>query len=266
MNEKIYNNIGINYSINRTADQRIVASIVELLNLPVGSIIADIGAGTGNYSNALANLGYKIKAIEPSEEMQRQAVSNNNVDWYLASAESIPLPDHSVDGVLIVLAIHHFSSLQAAAKEIRRVCPNGPIVAFTLDPRQGEEPWFKKYFPEAYQKDFISFPPIDEVGDMIAAAEGWEKTIRKFPLPHDLLDKNMYSGWNKPEIYLDHQFRQNVSGLALASKSVVQKGIESLKNDLETGKWNEKFGYLRKQISFDVGFRFIKCVKSKQEM
>lgn len=263
MYEIVYNAIGVNYTINRTADQRIVVSIVELLNLPTGSAIADIGAGTGNYSNALANLGYKIKAIEPSEEMQRQSIPNVNVDWYLGSAESIPLADNSVDGVIVVLSIHHFSSVQTAAKEIRRICPNGPIVALTFDPREGEEPWFKKYFPEIYQKDFISFPPIHEVADVIADEGQWNKTIRKFPLPHDLLDKNMYSGWNKPEIYLDPRFRQNVSGLALASQNVIQKGIEGLRNDLETGKWDKEFGYLRNQKSFDPGFRFFKCLKSK---
>jgi len=262
MNENKYNTIGVNYKINRTADYRIVSSIVGLLNLPTGATIADIGAGTGNYSNALAILGYKIKAIEPSEEMQRQAIPNGNVEWYSGSAESIPLSDNSVDGVIIVLSIHHFSSVRTAAKEIRRICPNGPIVVFTFDPRQGEEPWLKKYFPEVYQKDFNSFPPINEVADVIAEEGQWKKTIQKFPLPHDLQDKNMYAGWNKPEIYLDPRFRQNVSGLALASRSVIQKGIEELRSDIETGKWDNKFGYLRNQNSFDAGFRFIKCVVS----
>jgi len=261
MNEKKYNAIGVNYKINRTADHRIVTSIVDLLNLPTGSTITDVGAGTGNYSNALANLGYKIKAIEPSEEMQRQSIPNVNVDWYLGSAESIPLADNSVNGVIVVLSLHHFSSVQSAAKEIRRICPNGPIIVFTLDPREGEEPWFKNYFPEVYQKDFNSFPPINEVADVIAEENQWEKTIRKFPLPHDLLDRNMYSGWNKPEIYLDPRFRQNVSGLALTSKSLVQKGVENLRTDLETGKWDEKYGHLRNRMFFDAGFRFIKCTK-----
>jgi ubiquinone/menaquinone biosynthesis C-methylase UbiE len=260
MEEKIYNTIGVNYIINRTADYRIIEIIVELLNLPAGSLIADIGAGTGNYSNALADRGYKVRAIEPSEEMQRQAIPNGNVEWHSGSAEAIPLADHSVDGVIIVLALHHFSSLPLAAIEIRRICPQGPIVVFTFDPRQGKEPWFKTYFPEVYQKDFLLFPPIDGVADVFANEDQWQKAIRKFSLPHDLTDKNMYSGWNRPEIYLDPQFRQNVSGLALASVHNVQKGLDSLKNDLETGKWDEEYGYLRNQISFDAGFRFIKCL------
>jgi ubiquinone/menaquinone biosynthesis C-methylase UbiE len=261
MSGKIYNAIGKNYQINRTADPNIIEKIIELLNLATGSIITDIGAGTGNYANALADLGYRIKAIEPSQEMQRQGKPHFNVQWYSGSAEAIPLSDNSVDGVFVVLALHHFSSVPSAAKEISRICPKGPIVVFTFDPRQGEEPWFKNYFPEVYQKDFSSFPPINEVADRIAHEGRWNKTISKFPLPHDISDKNMYAGWNKPEIYLDPQFRQNVSGLALASKSMVQKGVDTLKNDLETGKWDKEYGYLRNQMSFDAGFRFIQCLK-----
>jgi ubiquinone/menaquinone biosynthesis C-methylase UbiE len=262
MNEKVYDTIGVNYRSNRAADRRIIEKVIELLNLSPGSTIGDIGAGTGNYANALASRGYRLKAIEPSEKMQKQAIPNDRVEWFLNSAESIPLSDDSVDGVIVVLALHHFSSLPMAAKEMRRTCSQGPIVVFTLDPRQGEKPWFNNYFPEVYQKDFKSFPPIDEVADMIAGEGRWEKIIQEFPLRHDLSDKNMYSGWNKPEIYLDPQFRQNVSGLALAPKSVVQRGTECLKNDLQTGKCDEKYGHLRNQRFFDAGFRFIKCLKT----
>lgn len=262
MNEQVYNSIGVNYKVNRTADHRIVDNILKLLNLPTGAIIADIGSGTGNYANDLADLGFIIRAVEPSQEMRGQATPHFNVQWYPGSAESIPLLENSVDGVIVILALHHFYSIPSAAIEIRRICPKGPIVVFTFDPRQGEKPWFENYFPEVYQKDFISFPPINEVADMIMNEGQGEITIQKFPLPYDLTDKNMYSGWNKPEIYLDPQFRQNVSGLALAPEGVVQKGLDTLKNDLETGKWDEKYGYLRNQMSFDSGFRFIKFRKS----
>ena len=58
MKKPLYDTIGKNYIINRKADTRITTSIIELLDLPVGSLVADIGAGTGNYSNSLADKGY----------------------------------------------------------------------------------------------------------------------------------------------------------------------------------------------------------------
>lgn len=79
MNKKPYDIIGANYNKNRNADKRILNFVRELLELPVGSTICDIGAGTSNYSNELATLGYKIKAIEPSENMKNQAIENKNL-------------------------------------------------------------------------------------------------------------------------------------------------------------------------------------------
>jgi len=258
MNEIIYNSIGTNYNTNRSADTRIINIVQDLLDLPIGSIIADIGAGTGNYSNAFADLGYKVKAVEPSEKMRKQAKANSNVTWISGTAESIPLPDNSVNGVILVLSIHHFSSLHEASTEMRKICPNGPIVVFTLDPREGKEPWFKNYFPEIYEQDFKSFPPIDTVANTIAMNGSWLSEIKPFPLPDDLSDKNMYSAWNEPERYFDAQFRQNTSGLAKADQSLVKAGLEKLKYDLELGVWDEKYGYLREEKEFDAGFRFVR--------
>jgi protein-L-isoaspartate O-methyltransferase len=76
VNSTPYDSIGRNYNQNRTADHRVLAAINELLELPLGSAIADVGAGTGNYSNALADLGYKLEAVEPAGEMRRQAIFN----------------------------------------------------------------------------------------------------------------------------------------------------------------------------------------------
>ena len=62
-----YDRIGFGYNQHRAAEPSVVQSLVRLLDLPVGSVIADVGAGTGNYSNALAGHGYKLYAIEPSD-------------------------------------------------------------------------------------------------------------------------------------------------------------------------------------------------------
>ncbi|MDF5732450.1 MAG: hypothetical protein PUP92_31745 [Rhizonema sp. PD38] len=46
----IYDSIGKQYTKTRIPDPRIVKTIINLLNLPQGSILADIGAGTGGYT------------------------------------------------------------------------------------------------------------------------------------------------------------------------------------------------------------------------
>ncbi len=59
----LFNKIGETYNKTRAADVRIISELIRLLGLQEGATIADIGAGTGNYSFALAKASYKIKAI-----------------------------------------------------------------------------------------------------------------------------------------------------------------------------------------------------------
>ena len=54
-----------------------MAELVRLLDLPADASIADIGAGTGNYANALAAAGYRVQAIEPSATMRAQATARS---------------------------------------------------------------------------------------------------------------------------------------------------------------------------------------------
>lgn len=254
----VYNAIGENYNRNRTADKRIVDTLIRLLNLPRGSVVADIGAGTGNYSNALADAGYRVEAIEPSHKMRGQASPHKNVTWISGVAEAIPLADNCVDGVIVVLALHHFASLRNAVSEMQRICPRGPIVIFTLDPREGQRLWIDDYFHDICKKDVILFKPVGEISGMIAKNGTWHITAESFPLPHDLADRNMLSAWREPERYLDDQFRQNTFGFALASVAVVEEGVLHLKHDLSSGRWDARYGNIRNQTHADCGFIFVK--------
>jgi ubiquinone/menaquinone biosynthesis C-methylase UbiE len=253
-----YDCIEMKYNSYRNADIRIVTILKELLGLPAGSTIVDVGAGTGNYTNALASMGYKIKAVEPSEVMRNQSVPSLNVEWLAGSAESIPLPDDSAAGVISTLAVHHFPDLQAAAAAMRRVCDNGPIVLFTIDPRRGESFWFREYFPGIYGRLFDAFVPVEELISAFTRTHDATATVRGFPLPHDLSDMNMHAGWNRPEVYLDPVARRGMSGFAMADHSEVQAGLDLLARDLELGEWEKRNGHLRTKENYDLGFIFVK--------
>lgn len=253
-----YNAIGMNYNSYRNADARIVAVLKELLGLPQGAVVVDVGAGTGNYSNALAALGYQVIAVEPSEVMREQCKPCPNVAWLAGSAESIPLPDASVDGLISTLAVHHFPDLSAAATEMWRVCGNSPMVLFTIDPRRGEPFWFREYFPGMYGRLFDTFVPVQDLISAFSGNRAVTASVRDFPLPCDLTDLNMHAGWNKPEVYLDPAARRGMSGFAMADQSEVQDGLKVLRRDLETGAWEKSNGQLRTKGSYDLGFIFVK--------
>jgi ubiquinone/menaquinone biosynthesis C-methylase UbiE len=253
----LYDQIGWRYHATRAADPRIVERLIDLLSLPSGQVVCDVGAGSGNYTIALAAHGYRLLAVEPSDVMRAQASPHPDVVWMEGSAERLPLPDACADGVICTLAAHHFTSLAEAAREMQRVCPKGPFVFFTMDPRAGDPTWFEGYFPEIRKNDFSLFPALVDVAQVISEATGRRGTIHEFPLPKDLIDQFMYAPWNLPEIYLDPTFRANTSGFASADPDVVNQRLAALRRDLESGAWDARYGALRSADAFDAGFRFI---------
>jgi SAM-dependent methyltransferase len=91
--------------------------------------VADIGAGTGKLTAALAGLGADVTAVEPDPQMLaelRRAMPE--VRSAPGSAEEIPLPDGSVDAVLAGQAMHWFD-MDRAMPEIARVLTPGGVFA-----------------------------------------------------------------------------------------------------------------------------------------
>jgi ubiquinone/menaquinone biosynthesis C-methylase UbiE len=252
----LYDSIGTNYKAHRKADLRIVSALCEALNLGYGDIVADIGAGTGNYSNALADKGFVVKAIEPSGEMHSQSVFHPNVEWFSGVAEHIPLADDSVSGITAILALHHFSSVTDATFEFARICPKGPVVVFTFDPRESEDFWLAEYFPLILKDAFRIFPPVADVAENLARRRKTSSVI-PFRLPSDLTDLFLAAGWSRPQMYLDPAIRQSMSGFAIADQSIVRSGVDRLAQDLSTGTWDTKFGKIRSRKTFDAGYRII---------
>lgn len=258
MENTIYDRIGEGYARHRHADPRIIDTIIELLELPSGSAIADVGAGTGNYSRALAKRGYAVKAIEPSNVMRSQAETAKSVEWLPGTAESIPLPTGSVVAAMGIFSFHHFHDPAAGLAEMARVSKGGTVLLFTFDPREASGFWFSDYFPDIWRSAFSAFPPIGEVSKMVCASTKSLATIHSFELPQNLADLVAAAGWCRPEIYLDASIRSCMSAFSLADANTVAQGVRVLAKDLQSGLWDKKYGHLRSCNTLDVGYRFVK--------
>ncbi|MCK5829600.1 MAG: class I SAM-dependent methyltransferase [Methylococcales bacterium] len=256
MTNPIYDQIGLNYSKYRKADRRIVQMIINYLDVPVNGIIGDVGAGTGNYSQAIAEEGYKIKCIEPSGVMLSQKKMHQNIKWIIGDAEKIPLETKSMDAVMAILAFHHFYHPEKAIEEMARVS-KGNIVLFTFDPREVDTPWIADYFPEVWEEAFAFFSPLSEIKKQIESVTDKKVTSHVFELPHDLTDYFAAAGWRRPEMYLDPIVRSCMSAFAVVNQNKIEQSVKNLKQDLESGHWENQYGYLNTQESFDAGYRFI---------
>jgi len=117
------------------------------------SEILDIGCGTGRYSAALAaHFDARVVAVDPSEKMLAEARKkvSERVRYERASAESLPLPDASVDMVFMSMVFHHFDDPDQAVRECRRVLRRSGAVclrAATID-RIGTYPYVP-FFPRS---------------------------------------------------------------------------------------------------------------------
>jgi SAM-dependent methyltransferase len=97
--------------------------------LPAGAArVLDLGAGTGKLTRQLRDRGLAVTAVEPSDGMReqlRQAVPG--VTAAAGSAEQIPLPDGSVDAVLVAQAWHWVDPAAAVPEVARVLSPGGRL-------------------------------------------------------------------------------------------------------------------------------------------
>jgi len=99
-----------------------------LENAP-GLRVLDLAAGTGKLTGALVALGADIVAVEPDPAMLTELVRVlPTARAILGRAEAIPLPDASVDAVLVGNALHWFD-MAVAGPEMTRVLTPGGVLA-----------------------------------------------------------------------------------------------------------------------------------------
>jgi SAM-dependent methyltransferase len=117
-----------------------VALIAERGSLGDGSIVVDLAAGTGQLSGPFADLGARVIAVEPAQNMAAVLHERRpTVRIEPATAEAIPLTTGTADAVVVGNAFHHFNRDRAFA-EIRRVLrPGGLLALFWAWPLEDEQ-------------------------------------------------------------------------------------------------------------------------------
>ncbi|SCG58295.1 class I SAM-dependent methyltransferase [Micromonospora coxensis] len=100
-----------------------------LAGLDAPARVLDLGAGTGILTRGVLALGHAVTPVEPDPGMRaRLDAATPGVTALAGSAESVPLPDGTVDAVLVGQAYHWFDRERAHA-EVARVLGGGGTFA-----------------------------------------------------------------------------------------------------------------------------------------
>lgn len=239
----LYDEIGIGYKNLRQPDPRIATVIENALGDAVS--IINVGAGAGSYEPRHA----EVVAVEPSIAMIRQRPLTA-APVVQATAEHLPFADDSYDAALAILTVHHWPDRRKGIAELTRVARE-KVVILTFDPAETCKFWLvQDYFPEIAEIDYDSLPDIDAIVNEFARA-----TVSSIPIPSDCRDGFLGAYWQRPHVYLEKPVRDAIS--VFSKLADVETGLERLQNDIVSGVWLQKYGYLGGMKTLDVGYRLI---------
>lgn len=242
--DQLYDQIGIDYSSRRQADQR-WADVLRHQLQDVGSLV-NLGAGAGSYEPE----DLEVIAVEPSHTMIAQR-SENSAPAVCAFAEALPFADASFDAAMAILTVHHWQNLAAGLSELARVSRRQLIL--TWDRRVfAEEFWLiRDYVPEVADWE-RGLATLDEVVNFFGDCH-----VLPMPVPGNFCDGVLGAYWQRPAFYLDPAHRGAMSGLALLDEGEVEAAMRRLRRDLDSGAWLARNSELMRQEEFDLGYRLV---------
>lgn len=103
--------------------------------------ILDVGGATGVHARWLADDGYRVHLLDVVPNHVARARRIPGVTAAVADARDLPLPDHSVDGVLLLGPLYHLRNraerLRALTEARRVVRPCGVVAAAAISRHLG---------------------------------------------------------------------------------------------------------------------------------
>lgn len=248
-----YGSIGSGYAHYRRPDPRIAQCVADALD--GARTVVNVGAGSGSYESAAP----AVTAVEPSASMraQRAAGLPRAVN---AVAESLPFGDGEFDGAMTLFSVHQWSDAAAGLREMRRVT-RGPVVVLTCDPALVRDFWLYEYAPEVLDTEARRYPSVEK----LAASLGGACSVRAVPIPLDCTDGFNEAYYGRPEMLLDPAARQACSAWSFVDDGVRERFTTRLRDDLDSGVWDERFGHLRGQACYEGSLVIVRATPQGQE-
>lgn len=240
-----YGRIGQGYASYRQPEPAIAALIEAALG-PARRIL-NVGAGAGSYEPR----GRDMIAVEPSASMRAQRPADI-VAAIDATAEALPFPDGHLDASMATFTVHQWGDLDAGLREMRRVT-RGPVAILSCDPELVQAFWLNHYAPEVLATEARRYPSLGHIGTVL----GGDVEIVAVPIPLTCRDGFNEAYYGRPELFLEAGARSACSAWSFVSAEENAASIERLRQDLDSGAWDARHGFLRSQPSFDGSLRLV---------
>ena len=178
--------------------------------------VLDAGAGTGRMSVFLANKGFKVFALDNSDNMLNKLskLKNKNIRVIRGSIKEIPFEDNTFDMVISSRVLFHFNEEEtfAIVNELYRVTKNGGKVIFDTFNVYSIEHMFK------YKYRYLNF--FMNTGKMYRFLQDKSKNIKcinGFFIPHFIF---LYAPRPFPKIlrFLDEKLFCKIFGFFASRK------------------------------------------------
>jgi ubiquinone/menaquinone biosynthesis C-methylase UbiE len=101
---------------------------IKAMALEPGQPVADVGAGTGKLSRPLAEHGFRVKSVEPNDEMRKFGIKNTQglpVTWSDGTGEITGLPDRSFHATFFGSSFNVVDQKRALLECKRILLPRG---------------------------------------------------------------------------------------------------------------------------------------------
>ena len=104
-------------------------AMVEAMDIPAGSTVLDLAAGTGTSTAALTDAGFRAVATDFSVGMMREGRRRQaRVPFVGGDAQALPYADDSFDGAVISFGLRNVQDPQRGIAEMARVVRPGGVV------------------------------------------------------------------------------------------------------------------------------------------
>ena len=160
-------------------------ALAPWLDDPEAGPMIDVGSGTGMWSIAFVEwFGRSVAGMDPSSGRLRVAARkrpSDRIRYVSAVAEAVPFHTETFGAAWLSTVVHHFTDLDRAAREIRRVVrPDAPVLIRSAFPGRSDDLVLFRFFPAALRV-VARFPTLERTIEAFRGAGFALEDVRSVP-------------------------------------------------------------------------------------